>query len=84
MFEMEEKNKPIAHVERHPHRELAFLDNVPGKKKVVLVGNPNVGKSILFNKLSGVYVDVSNYPGTTVSLNRGSYKHYEVFDTPGV
>ncbi|MGB2869139.1 MAG: ferrous iron transport protein B [Bacteroidota bacterium] len=81
---MEEKNKAIVHVEQHPHRDLAFLDKEPGKTKVVLVGNPNVGKSILFNKLSGVYVDVSNYPGTTVSLNRGSYKHYEVFDTPGV
>lgn len=84
MLRKEEHNEPIMHVEQHPHRELAFLDETPGKAKVVLVGNPNVGKSILFNKLSGIYVDVSNYPGTTVSLNRGSYNQYDVFDTPGV
>ncbi|AFN75884.1 ferrous iron transport protein B-like protein (GTP binding) [Melioribacter roseus P3M-2] len=43
-------------------------------EKVVLVGNPNVGKSCVFNYLSGKYVDVSNYPGTTVSITRCNYK----------
>ena len=33
---------------------------------IVLVGNPNVGKSALFGALTGKYVTVSNYPGTTV------------------
>jgi len=51
--------------------------------KVALVGNPNVGKSLFFNFLSGVYVDVSNYPGTTVEVTKGRFKSYEVFDTPG-
>jgi len=54
------------------------------KEKVVLVGNPNVGKSCIFNYLSGMYVDVSNYPGTTISINKCLYKDKEIFDTPGI
>jgi ferrous iron transport protein B len=51
---------------------------------VALVGNPNVGKSLFFNYMSGMYVDVSNYPGTTVELIKGRYKSFEIVDTPGV
>ena len=54
------------------------------ENRVVLVGNPNVGKSCFFNHLSGMYVDVSNFPGTTVSIAKCKYKNYEIFDTPGV
>ncbi len=54
------------------------------KEKVVLVGNPNVGKSCIFNYLSGMYVDVSNFPGTTISINKSFYKGKEIFDTPGI
>lgn len=54
------------------------------KESVVLVGNPNVGKSLFFNHLSGLYVDVSNFPGTTVSISKAVYKNYEILDTPGV
>ncbi len=55
---------------------------------IVLVGNPNVGKSALFGALTGSYVTVSNYPGTTVELTRaqaavGSARAAFV-DTPGV
>ncbi|MGK9477975.1 FeoB small GTPase domain-containing protein [Melioribacter sp. OK-6-Me] len=53
-------------------------------EKVVLVGNPNVGKSCVFNYLSGKYVDVSNYPGTTISITRCNYKGKKVYDTPGI
>lgn len=53
-------------------------------KKLVLVGNPNVGKSIFFNYLTGIYVDVSNFPGTTVEISTGKYKEYLVIDTPGI
>lgn len=38
---------------------------------IVLVGAPNVGKSLLFHRLTGTYVTVSNYPGTTVEIARG-------------
>ena len=55
--------------------------------RIALVGNPNVGKSVLFGLLTGKYVTVSNYPGTTVEVARGMYagSHdtIEVIDTPG-
>lgn len=54
------------------------------KEKVVLVGNPNVGKSCIFNYMSGMYVDVSNFPGTTVSIIKSNYHNKELFDTPGI
>ncbi len=58
------------------------------RKKVILIGNPNVGKSVIFNYLTGKYVTVSNYPGTTVEVTTGTLsahgKKYQVLDTPGV
>ncbi len=62
----------------------------PGKglPKIVLVGSPNVGKSSLFNTLSGSYTVVSNYPGTSVEVSRGKgrigEREYEIIDTPGM
>ena len=62
--------------------------NVPVHRKVALVGNPNVGKSVLFNALTGAYVTVSNYPGTSVEVSRGSAllgdETFEICDTPGM
>ena len=56
--------------------------------KVALVGSPNVGKSVIFNRLTGAYATVSNYPGTTVEVARGyaglEGKVLEVIDTPGI
>src|SRR4030042_4704317 len=58
------------------------------KKKVILIGNPNVGKSVIFNYLTGRHVTVSNYPGTTVEITTGSMtvrnKKIQVVDTPGI
>jgi ferrous iron transport protein B len=58
------------------------------KEKIILIGNPNVGKSVIFNYLTGKYVMVSNYPGTTVEVAAGTLsvhgKKLEVLDTPGV
>ncbi|HSA05620.1 MAG TPA: ferrous iron transport protein B [Candidatus Gastranaerophilales bacterium] len=51
--------------------------------KVALVGNPNVGKSVIFNALSGFYVEVSNYPGTTVDVSKAFTEFGEIIDTPG-
>jgi len=56
----------------------------PEYSKVVLVGNPNVGKSLIFNHISGMYVEVSNFPGTTVSITTCQYKKYFIYDTPGI
>jgi ferrous iron transport protein B len=55
-----------------------------GARKLVLVGNPNVGKSVFFNALTGLYVDVSNFPGTTVELSYGPLGEDVLIDTPGV
>jgi len=59
-----------------------------GESTILLVGNPNVGKSVIFNLLTGRYVTVSNYPGTTVEISRGSAslrgRKMVVIDTPGV
>jgi ferrous iron transport protein B len=55
-----------------------------GAETIVLAGNPNVGKSVVFNALTGTYVDVSNFPGTTVELTRGRLGEHDVIDTPGV
>jgi len=59
----------------------------PGEGTVALVGNPNVGKSVLFGALTGRYVTVSNYPGTTVEMTSGSAvlggDKVAVLDTPG-
>jgi ferrous iron transport protein B len=60
---------------------------VASQRSVILVGNPNVGKSVLFGALTGKYVTVSNYPGTTVEVTHGSAtiegKPWRVMDTPG-
>ena len=60
----------------------------PQAATVILVGNPNVGKSVVFGALTGRYVNVSNYPGTTVEITRGEARDrgtvYEIIDTPGV
>jgi ferrous iron transport protein B len=56
-------------------------------KKIFLIGNPNVGKSALFSRLTGVHVIASNYPGTTVEYSRGYLRmngtKTEVIDVPG-
>src|SRR3989338_6236152 len=55
------------------------------QKHIVLAGNPNVGKSVFFHYLSSVYVDVSNYPGTTVEITSASLnKNIVIQDTPGI
>ena len=55
--------------------------------KILLMGNPNVGKSVVFNRLTGVNVIASNYPGTTVAFTKGTMRLGEntadVIDVPG-
>ncbi len=56
-------------------------------KKILLMGNPNVGKSAIFTRLTSIRVIASNYPGTTVEFTRGNTKinskNVEVIDPPG-
>ena len=56
-------------------------------KKIFLIGNPNVGKSVVFSRLTGVHVISSNYPGTTIAVEKGYLKIgeeiIEVIDLPG-
>jgi len=66
------------------HNLTEQIDINKDARKLVLVGNPNVGKSLFFNALTGLYVDVSNFPGTTVDISSGKYKDMVVMDTPGV
>ncbi|HET9493062.1 MAG TPA: ferrous iron transport protein B, partial [Chloroflexia bacterium] len=55
---------------------------------VILAGQPNVGKSVLFKRLTGRYATVSNYPGTTVEVTRGTAalagRRLTVVDAPGI
>lgn len=58
-----------------------------GEMKILLMGNPNVGKSVVFSKLTGVHVDSSNYAGTTVDHTVGDINFYGqkgiMIDVPG-
>jgi len=57
-------------------------------KRILLVGNPNVGKSAIFSRLTGVRVVISNYPGTTVEYTKGKSRILtetaEIIDVPGI
>jgi ferrous iron transport protein B len=56
-------------------------------EKILLIGNPNVGKSAIFSRLTGARVVISNYPGTTVEFTQGQMKLGEegimIMDVPG-
>ena len=69
----------------HASAPAAPLDN---GRPVILVGNPNVGKSALFSQFTGHRVDISNYPGTTVAVTQGQLwldqTEMVLIDTPGV
>ncbi|HEY9715229.1 MAG TPA: ferrous iron transporter B, partial [Chroococcales cyanobacterium] len=69
---------------KEPARD-GFADPAPTRAvSVVLAGNPNVGKSVIFNALTGLSADVSNYPGTTIDVARGKLGNDDIADTPGV
>jgi ferrous iron transport protein B len=56
-------------------------------RRILLMGNPNVGKSVIFSRLTGVRVIASNYPGTTVEFCQGCMgsgaSKIDVVDVPG-
>lgn len=63
-------------------------NKITANKWIALTGQPNVGKSLLFNRLTGSRVAVSNYPGTTVTIDKGvvtlGQEKYEIRDLPGM
>ena len=70
-------------------RETAKKILVDAKKNTfLLAGNPNVGKSLIFSRLTGIGIISSNFPGTTVGLNYGQTQFggepYEIIDIPGL
>lgn len=71
-----------------PHGQEPLRAPENGSAPLILVGNANVGKSAVFGTLTGRYVEVSNYPGTTVEVARGTMAIGDttraVVDTPGV
>ena len=85
---MQERSMSLFKANRHCSCHAGKTIEAAGVKKIAIVGNPNVGKSIMFNALTGVYVTVSNYPGTTVEVSRGrgwiNGQEFEVVDTPGM
>lgn len=68
----------------HDSSKPAVINN---SGSIALVGHPNVGKSVIFQKLTGKHVAVANYPGTTVEISRGAARDLSstmLVDTPGV
>ncbi|MCI7043902.1 MAG: 50S ribosome-binding GTPase, partial [Spirochaetes bacterium] len=70
-------------------RETAKKIIVAAKKNTfLLAGNPNVGKSLIFSRLTGIGIISSNFPGTTVGLNYGQTvfngDSYDIIDIPGL
>ena len=65
-----------------------YSESLKEQRKLILVGNPNVGKSVIFSYLTNRYVIVSNYPGTTVEFTHGiamlGKNRFLVYDTPGI
>ena len=52
-------------------------------QRILMVGKPNCGKSLLFNQLTGLRQKVANYPGITVEITRGKCDKFELVDLPG-
>lgn len=60
------------------------LKNSSEDHKVLIVGKPNTGKSLLFTRLTGIHQKVANFPGVTVEVKSGRRDGFEFFDFPGL
>ena len=72
------------HIKRRERRGITWHKTPPAK--VLLIGNPNSGKTALFNRLTGAHHKVSNYPGVTVERKEGYVKNENILiqDLPGI
>ncbi|MBU2979957.1 ferrous iron transporter B [Alteromonas sp. C1M14] len=52
-------------------------------QRILMVGKPNAGKTLLFNQLTGLRQKVANYPGVTVEVKHGRCQNYNLVDLPG-
>ena len=83
-------NGDLSHEESSIEEYSSKIKNSPNSKKVItvaLVGNPNAGKTSLFNIASGAHEHVGNYGGVTVDSKEGRFKHggytFKIVDLPG-
>ena len=64
------------------------LESSKSGRTIILLGNLNVGKTVIFNKICAKKSTVANYPGTSVQIGRGSFteggKELQLIDTPGI
>ncbi|SDY35034.1 ferrous iron transporter B [Tindallia californiensis] len=69
------------------HSTQSELEPKASGYRILLMGNPNVGKSVIFSKLTGVEVESANYTGTTISFTKGDWqfrgKQGDLIDVPG-
>jgi ferrous iron transport protein B len=82
-------DSPVARANRAAAGErITTHHGLAAQPLIAIVGNPNVGKSVVFHLLTGRYVVVSNYPGTTIEIAKGKCTlggvECRVFDTPGM
>ncbi|HIE0522196.1 TPA: FeoB small GTPase domain-containing protein, partial [Clostridioides difficile] len=68
-------------------KDMFDIDNKEDQFVIALAGNPNTGKSTVFNHLTGLRQHTGNWPGKTVATARGNFKHknteYALIDLPG-
>lgn len=58
--------------------------SVTSRSSIALIGKPNSGKTLLFNRLTGLRQKVANYPGITTDIKVGTFGEYNVIDMPGI
>lgn len=81
------KSRPDSNKGDGCHSPPTVSGDITRPDQIILMGNPNVGKSVIFNHLTGAYATISNYPGTTVEITSGKASFRSdtvVIDSPGI
>src|ERR1043166_1821080 len=82
----EERTRPVSHAAASGATAVAIHERTP---RIALIGNPNTGKTTLFNRLCGARAKTANFPGTTTAMRIGRMvdthsRASEVVDLPGI